>query len=528
MKVVFVSLFDEVALGIRYLSATLRRAGHETAVIHMRRLADINVFPETIGDGDYHLPPAYISARELALFAETLRRLRPDLIAFSLTSNFVAAAEHLTRLARPFGTKIVWGGIDMLCDPERALRSADVICRGEGEEALLELVATLERGGDWRRIPNLWVRDGDAIVRNPARPPIADLDSLPYPDHDLEHFYAIYNDQVVTGRYPEGSQLVNSYTVLTARGCPFCCTYCCSPAVNAFYGDHKYLRRRKTATVIDELRDVKRRRGAGLEFISFHDDVFTVNPAWVHEFAGAYQREIGLRFWCFTHPTAVRREMMEDLKAAGLDFVVIGLQSGSERVLSEFFKRRTSREAIVKSIAILTDLRIKIAIDLIGSNPFETEDDRRETFDLLMSLPRPFAIHPVNPLTIYKGSEIYEMARRDPAVWAKLEEYNNNFLARREPIYEFWNALHELTQYECFTREELCAMAGDEYLQRNPEFVQMLLRVAKSLYYYANNITVVKDPYIRRLEDRIYALERPSIRSLARQLAGRVRRKLMG
>jgi len=515
MKVVFVTLFDEFCLGVRYISAVLRRAGHETALVHLRRLEDINRFPGQKGDGDYFFPPAYVSAHELELLQQTLAQLKPDVIGFSLTSNFVALAEYLTRRVRPLGAKIVWGGIDMLADPERALRSADIICRGEGEEPMLELVNALEHGGDWRGIANLWVCDGGQILRNAPRPPCEDLDQLPYPDHDLSHCYSIYDNKVETGRYPDGSQLNYYYVIITARGCPYHCTYCCSPAIKAYYEGHKYYRRRRVATVIDELKQQKKTRGDSLTFIGIHDDVFTINPSWIAEFAAAYKREIGLRFWCYTYPTVTRRDMMEQLKDAGLDYVIIGLQSGSQRVLNEVFRRQTPREAILEAMAILTDLGIKVIIDMIGSNPFETEADRQETLDLLLSLPRPFAIHPVNPLTLYKGSEIVEMARRRPEIWAEIEEYNNDYLARPKPTYEFWNALHELTQYDGFTREELQAFARDEHLRNHPEFLKVLARILKPLHYYGSNVSVVKDRYIRELQDRIYALEHPSLRQLA-------------
>ena len=526
MKVVFVTLFDEYALGVRYMSSALRRAGHETAVIHVRRLPDINRLPAKANDGDFLSPPTYVTARELALFRDTLERLRPDLVAFSLTSNFVALAEHLTRLARPLGTKIVWGGIDTLADPERALRSADIIGCGEGEEAMLDLVAALERGDDWTRIANLWVRDGDRVIRNDPRPPIQDLDTLPYPDHDHSHFYSIYDDKVVTGRYPEGSQLNGYYVILTARGCPYNCTYCCSPALKAYYKGHKFLRRRRVEAVIDELKQEKKKRGEELRFIGIHDDVFTIQPKWIAEFAPAYKREIGLPFWCYTYPTATRREMMEQLKDAGLDYVIIGLQSGSRRILNEVFNRKTPRRAILESMEILTDLKIKVVIDMIGSNPFETEEDRRETLNLLLSLPRPFAMHTVNPLTLYKGSRIVEMARERPDVWAKIEEYSNDYLARPDPAYDFWNALHELTQYDCFRREDLLAMAEDESLRRRPEYLRMLVRAVKPLYYFDGNVSVVKDAYVRELQDRVHALEHPSVRQLASQAVRKVRKRL--
>ncbi len=524
MNVVFVTLFDEICIGARYLSAYLRQAGHTTAFVHLKRMNDIQNVPETSERGDFSSPPAYVTARELALFQDTVAALQPGLIAFSFTSNFVALAEHLTRLLRPLGTKIVWGGIDTLADPERALRTVDIICRGDGEEAMLELVEALERGGDVSCIANLWVRDGARIVRNPPRPPREDLDSLPFPDHDLSRTFCIYDNRVVSGRYPEGSQLHYSYHIITARGCPFQCTYCCSPAVKSLYADRRYYRRRRVEAVIEELRQAKRARGKALGFIAFEDDVFTLHPEWIREFAAAYKREIALPFWCYTYPTATQREMMTQLKDAGLDYVIIGLQSGSQRILNEVFCRRTPRAAILQAVQILHDLDLKIILDLIGSNPFETEADRRETFHLLLELPRPYAIHPVNDLTLYKGSRIVELARQRPEVWAELQEFENKYMARPRVEYEFWNALHELCQYDCLSREELSAFAENPYFRSHPVYLKLLVRILKPLVYFDSNLSVAKDPYIRKLHEKIGFLERQA----ERRVLGRLFRKVIG
>ena len=50
----------------------------------------------------------------------------------------------------------------------------------------------------------------------------------------------------------------------------------------------------------------------------FYDDVFTVNPRWLREFAPRYKAEVGLPFWCYTYPTTTRKEDLLLLKDAGL------------------------------------------------------------------------------------------------------------------------------------------------------------------------------------------------------------------
>jgi hypothetical protein len=114
------------------------------------------------------------------------------------------------------------------------------------------------------------------------------------------------------------------------------------------------------------------------------------------------------------------------------------------------------------------------------------------------------------------------MARRRPDVWAELEEYSNDYLARPKAIYDFWNALHELCQYDCFGRDELQAFAGHEYLRSHPDCLKLLVRILKPLYYFDSNISAAKDRYIRELQDRIFALEHPSLRRLASQITRKI------
>ena len=79
----------------------------------------------------------------------------------------------------------------------------------------------------------------------------------------------------------------------------------------------------------------------------FYDDVFTVHPRWLDQFLPRYKAEIGLPFWCYSYPTTHDRELLQKLKDAGCVAITMGVQSGSERILREYFNRPTKSERVI-------------------------------------------------------------------------------------------------------------------------------------------------------------------------------------
>jgi len=122
--------------------------------------------------------PTPLTAIERELLLGELERFGADIVGFSLTSSHLPLAIELSQLIRARFPKMrqIWAASNPTMDPEGCLEHADAVCVGEGEEALLEYART--RGAP--SIANLWTRDpARAIVRNPMRPMIQDLDSLP-------------------------------------------------------------------------------------------------------------------------------------------------------------------------------------------------------------------------------------------------------------------------------------------------------------------------------------------------------------
>ncbi|MCJ7653279.1 MAG: hypothetical protein MUO75_06225, partial [Actinobacteria bacterium] len=124
-------------------------------------------------------------------------------------------------------------------NPDDCLKSSfDAVCIGEGEYPTLELVEHLERGLSPTGIPNLYLKRGENIERNPTRPFLRDLEGLPFPDRDMW--------------VPWVANPLSRPSVLVGRGCPFQCTYCCNHALGRL-AEGRYVRLRSPGTSLTSL-----------------------------------------------------------------------------------------------------------------------------------------------------------------------------------------------------------------------------------------------------------------------------------
>ncbi|HMG78376.1 MAG TPA: cobalamin-dependent protein, partial [Xanthobacteraceae bacterium] len=230
---------DQGNLGMGYLAAVLRRHGCPAAMMEVR-------------DG-----PEAIAAR--------LLERQPLLVGFSLIFQFFlpqyrVLAQHL----RAAGVKshfTIGGHYPSLCHDELLtnFREIDSVVRYEGEETLLELVDRLRAGKDWRDIGGIaYARDG-TVVATEARPLVADLDALPFPDRPYE---------------PERVGGFPTLPVLASRGCIRRCSFC---SIHTFYrtAPGKVVRVRKPEKVIEEMLEL--RHSHGVRVFLFQDDDF---PLW--------------------------------------------------------------------------------------------------------------------------------------------------------------------------------------------------------------------------------------------------------
>ena len=188
-------------LGLLSIAAYLKRGGHQVYV------------HDCLGP---HAPQGMKQNVGAILAAD------PELVGFSTTtSSFPDAADMAARIKeiRP-QVKIVFGGVHVSALGGALLKRfphIDCLAPGEGEATLLELAS----GRDAAAIKGLIFRDGDRVVTNTPREPLADLDELPFPDYEaLPGFPRSYTLPLFSFIGFPGA------TMSTSRGCPYQCSYC--------------------------------------------------------------------------------------------------------------------------------------------------------------------------------------------------------------------------------------------------------------------------------------------------------------
>jgi radical SAM superfamily enzyme YgiQ (UPF0313 family) len=397
--VLLVSVQENVdVVGLKYVHAALRAAGFSSTLLCLPGGA-----------------PADAAARaRVAAFA---RERRPLFVGVSLMAVEFEAARTATALLREAtGAPVVWGGSHPTLDPEVCLAHADLVLVGEGEGAAVALARTLAGGGATDDAPNLVRRGPDgALRRNPLLPLVEDLDELPAIAHLPPAAFVLDRGRVVP---LDGRQLRRHghyggavYSVISSRGCPFRCTYCCNDRLSALYGARR-IRRRSVTAVVAEI-EAAVHAHPGIRMVNFHDDSFLTNRAEeLRRFAEEYRARVGRPFLAKSVPRRVDRDALLALKAAGLAWINIGLQSGSDRICQEVYARSAGRDDFLRAAAVVREAGVAAWYDVILDNPFETDEDRLETIETLARTPRPF--YPkLFSLALYPGTALRERAEQE-------------------------------------------------------------------------------------------------------------------
>jgi len=392
--ITLISLFS-IDLGIRYISSFLRSHGFITYIIFFGQL---RITPEITSNNYILTKPirhkVYPDKNDVNLLINLLLGLKPDLIGISVSSScFIIARVLTSKIKERLNIPVIWGGIHPTLCPEECIPYTDMVCIGEGEYPMLEVVQKLENKQPLTGIKNLWIKHQDgSIEKNPLRELILNLDSLPYPDFvDYGNKYLIDKTKLIRVSPINASYLKSAYSITSSRGCPFLCSYCCNSVLKSIY-DNKgdYVRRRSVENVINELEYIRENRE--ITMIKFWDDVFTYDEDWIAKFVELYRKKIALPFTCYTHPEYTHKNIIKMLRDAGLVIIDIGIQSGSQEFCRDKFKRYQSNEKIIEFAYFLKELGVKPRYNLIMDNPLEDDEDFNNTFELMLKLPRPYSV----------------------------------------------------------------------------------------------------------------------------------------
>lgn len=438
MKITFISPYPDItAFGIRTIAAYLKQNGHKVQLIFL---------PDPYGDNLVFGVQRYENK-----VLEGLIPLCRDsvLIGLTLMTNFYEGAVQITRkLKSGVSAPIIWGGIHPTIRPEESLEHADMVCVGDGEEVILDLVNKMEKGDSYWNTKNLWCRDNGSLVKNPPGNLSRDLDIYPMPDYSLEDHHILHNGKIQPLTYELMKHCLEKGTVshylkktgyqtMTGRGCPHKCTYCINDTLKGMYNNENYLRWRSTRHVIQELLWV-REKLPYVGFIWISDDAFFArNKKNIEEFCAEYKEKIGLPFSCLASPMTISEEKMAMLVDAGLIYLQMGVESGSERIQELFNRKQMNNERLRKAFAIINTYKDKMyppSYDFILDVPYETDEDKIESLKLIAEIPKPFNLQPFS-LVLYPGTKLYDMAKKDHLIEDEKKQIYEKSYTMREPSY---------------------------------------------------------------------------------------------
>jgi len=360
-------------LGLAYIAAVLNRNGHTARIYDAEHSADARSLTWFEASGNYQ---AYLDALadehspEWSEFTDLLHQLRPQVVGISVLSVKLRSALLLARLCKSFDSTItvVAGADHATAAPQELLLSGDIdyAVRGEGEQAMLELVECLGRGGEPGRVEGIsYVKDG-GVVHNGPRQPIRDLDSLPFPALESLTDLNTYRP-------------IDLGVVMTSRGCPYSCSYC---GVATVWG--RETRFRSVDNVIAEIAMLKERYG--VSYVSFRDASFTLDRKRVLRLC---DRLIGsgldIEWECLTRCDLLDGEVIDAMKRSGCAAVRVGIESGSERLQREM-RRSTSLPRIREAARLLHEHGMHWTAYFMFGVPGETRDTIEDSLRLIQEI----------------------------------------------------------------------------------------------------------------------------------------------
>lgn len=287
-------------IGLGYIAAHLHASGYH-ADIFERVDAQFENQPESQRLASYDivgLALHHLNVQQTIRAAKVIKSIRPETI-------IVLGGHHASATAQ-----------ELLDDNEHI----DAVCIGGGEKVLPEIAEVVRTFG---------------------------VNAVKKVRHQILHGgnSAPWEDNSTPVRQPgEGCA-----RVLTSHGCPYSCSFCTTPVMRSLGGGGAYIVR-GPMDIVDELEALYNK---GVTEFIFNDDLYAMNTATSHARALAIAREIGRRRLKLKYRVHLRvdsfdtahESVLRQLKASGLWRVFLGVESGSDSVLSEFGKRAKVSQA---------------------------------------------------------------------------------------------------------------------------------------------------------------------------------------
>ncbi|MDD5616653.1 MAG: cobalamin-dependent protein [Candidatus Methanoperedens sp.] len=346
--------------GLCILSSCLKEAGHNVSLIDLRKLTGWEEYKKNILE------------------------LYPDVICITMMScdfNPGVRCAELAHQVIPI-VKIIVGGPHPSIVPEEVAshKDFDYIIKGEGEIALIDLLLSLKEG-----------RSSPRIIEGKH----PDLDKLPYSDREL---FGPFEVPISINGFESPFM-----TFIAGRGCMYNCSFC-QPAERKIFGPK--VRRRSPEHFVGEI--IKCHERYNFKSYLIHDDCLIEDITWVNHFCTLMEKnKINIPFACQGRSDLIYKypEILKKMKNIGLTAVIVGFESGNDRVL-RFMRKGLRVEQHLMAAKILKDLELKIWANYMFGVPTETLDEMVDTIKVIKQIKPDY--HSPAIYTPHPGSDMFE------------------------------------------------------------------------------------------------------------------------
>jgi anaerobic magnesium-protoporphyrin IX monomethyl ester cyclase len=300
---------------------------------------------------------------------QQVRGYYPNVVGLSPASVTIQDSLRIAGAIKlAIGSFVVLGGhLASACAREILLNEppVDAVIVGDGELPLWQLCNALRDKSPLTSVPSLVFREQEKIIETKAEPDAHALDDLPFPKRDLPSIR-------------EGGHA----RMLTSRGCPYRCSFCTTPG---FY--ERRVRYRSASNVVDEMEILTREYGVRHFWMS--DDIYVSRALASRRHAAEIAEQILRRKLKITYRILCRADSFEDddellllLKASGLTTIFLGLESGSDRILTKLNKDLTAEQNLM-AVRQLHRAEIALQIGFIMFSPYSLPADLRANASFL-------------------------------------------------------------------------------------------------------------------------------------------------
>ena len=318
---------------------------------------------------------------------DKISNFKPDLLAISSTEDMWELGMKVLREIKDYkinnNIPVIVGGVFATFAPEICIKEelVDIVCVGEGENALIDLCEKLQNNQNYDDLTNCWVKtigpeylkNRNVVRKNPISKPV-NINDNPIIDTSLFEENRLYR--------PMAGKVYKMIPIETIRGCPFTCRFCNSPDQMRMYKNlgSNFYRKKRMELVYKELKHFKEKHN--VEYNYFWADTFLgMSNKEFDEFIEMY-KDINLPFWMQTRPETVTDYNMSKLKSVGLHRISFGVEHGNEEFRKKILDRRWKNKDIIEKLKIPKKYGIGFSVNNITGFPTETKKLAFDTIEL--------------------------------------------------------------------------------------------------------------------------------------------------